>query len=76
MLKNDPDGKKIIGHEYNFKTNNLFAYFYIILYYVTLNDVEYIKNAKYVASISSLARIIHHIAMVNILKILLVKNME
>ena len=31
MLKNDPDGKKIIGHEYNFKTNNLFAYFYIIL---------------------------------------------
>lgn len=46
MLKNDPDGKKIVGHEYNFKTNNLFAYFYIVLYYITLNDVEYIKKCQ------------------------------
>lgn len=46
MLKNDPDGKKIIGHEYNFKTNNLFAYFYIILYHITLNNVEYIKKCQ------------------------------
>lgn len=46
MLKNDPDGKKIIGHEYNFKTNNLFAYFYIILYHITLNNVEYLKKCQ------------------------------
>lgn len=46
MLKNDPDGKKIVGHEYNFKTNNLFAYFYIVLYYITLNDAEYIKKCQ------------------------------
>lgn len=46
MFKNDPDGKKIVGHEYNFKTNNLYAYFYIILYYITLNDVEYIKKCQ------------------------------
>lgn len=46
ILKNDPDGKKIVGHEYNFKTNNLFAYFYIILYYITVNDVEYIKKCQ------------------------------
>ena len=44
ILKNDPDGEKVIGHEYTFKTNNLFAYFYIVLYYITLNDVEYIKK--------------------------------
>lgn len=46
MLKNDPDGKKIIGHEYNFKTNNLFAYFYIILYHINLNNVEYLKKCQ------------------------------
>ncbi len=46
LLKNDPDGKKIIGHEYNFKTNNLFTYFYIILYHITLNNVEYIKKCQ------------------------------
>lgn len=76
LLKNDPDGKKIIGHEYNFKTNNLFTYLYIILYHITLNNVEYIKNIKYVENISSLLKIIHYIVMVNTLKILLVKNME
>lgn len=46
MLKNDPDGKKIIGHEYSFETNNLFTYFYIILYHITLNNVEYIKKCQ------------------------------
>ena len=46
MLKNDPDGNKIMGHEYNFKTNNLFEYLYIILYHITLNNVEYIKKCQ------------------------------
>jgi hypothetical protein len=46
MLKNDPDGKKIIGHKYSFETNNLFTYFYIILYHITLNNVEYIKKCQ------------------------------
>lgn len=46
ILKNDPDGEKVIGHEYQFKTNNLFAYFYILLYHITLNDVEYIKRCQ------------------------------
>ena len=46
MLKNAPDGNKIMGHEYNFKTNNLFEYLYIILYHITLNNVEYIKKCQ------------------------------
>lgn len=46
ILKNDPNGEKVIGHEYQFKTNNLFAYFYILLYHITLNDVEYIKRCQ------------------------------
>ena len=46
ILKNDPDGEKVIGHEYQFKTNNLFAYFYILLYHIALNDVEYIKRCQ------------------------------
>ncbi len=46
ILKNDPDGEKVIGHEYQFKTNNLFSYFYILLYHITLNDVEYIKRCQ------------------------------
>lgn len=46
ILKNDPNGEKVIGHEYQFKTNNLFAYFYIILYHIALNDVEYIKKCQ------------------------------
>ena len=74
MLKNAPDGKKIIGHEYSFETNNLFTYFYIILYCITLNTVEYIKNIKYVENISSLIKIIHYIVMVNIDKYMLKKQ--
>lgn len=46
ILKNDPESKKIVGHEYTFKTNSLFGYFYIILYHITLNNVEYIKKCQ------------------------------
>ena len=62
MSKNDPNGEKIVGNKYNFKTNNLSAYFYIVLYHIVLNDVDYI--------------IALYIAMVSMQKILLVKNME
>lgn len=46
MVKNDPNGEKIIGNKYNFKTNNLFAYFYIVLYHIVLNDIDYIKKCQ------------------------------
>lgn len=46
MTKNDPDGKKIVGNKYDFKTNNLFTYFYIVLYHIVLNDVDYIKKCQ------------------------------
>ena len=44
MTKNDPNSEKIVGNKYNFKTNNLSAYFYIILYHIVLNDIDYIKK--------------------------------
>ena len=44
MTKNDPNGKKIVGNKYNFNTNNLSAYFYIVLYHIVLNDIDYIKR--------------------------------
>ena len=43
ITKNDPNGEKIVGNKYDFKTNNLFTYFYIILYHIVLNDIDYIK---------------------------------
>ena len=46
MTKNDPNGKKIVGNKYNFKTNNLSAYFYIILYHIVLNDIDCIKRCQ------------------------------
>ena len=46
MTKNDPNGEKIVGNKYNFKTNNLSAYFYIVLYHIVLNDIDYIKRCQ------------------------------
>lgn len=46
MPKNDPNGEKIVGNKYNFKTNNLSAYFYIVLYHIVLNDIDYIKKCQ------------------------------
>lgn len=46
MTKNDPDGKKIVSNKYDFKTNNLYTYFYIVLYHIVLNDVDYIKKCQ------------------------------
>ena len=46
MIKNDPNGEKIVGNKYNFKTNNLSTYFYIVLYHIVLNDIDYIKRCQ------------------------------
>lgn len=46
ITKNDPNGKKIVGNKYYFKTNNLSAYFYIVLYHIVLNDIDYIKKCQ------------------------------
>lgn len=46
MTQNDPNGKKIVGNKYNFKTNNLSAYFYIILYHIVLNAIDCIKRCQ------------------------------
>lgn len=46
MAKNDPNGENIVGNKYNFKTNNLSAYFYIVLYHILLNDVDFIKKCQ------------------------------
>lgn len=46
MTKNDPNGEKIVGNKYDFKTNNLFTYFYIVLYHIVLNDIDYIKKCQ------------------------------
>lgn len=46
MTKNDPNGEKIVGNKYYFKTNNLSAYFYIVLYHIVLNDIDYIKKCQ------------------------------
>lgn len=46
MTKNDPNGEKIVSNKYDFKTNNLFTYFYIVLYHIVLNDVDYIKKCQ------------------------------
>jgi hypothetical protein len=42
--KNDPDGRLMQASSYNFQTNNLYTYFYIILYHIVLNEEEYIKK--------------------------------
>lgn len=46
ITKNDPNGEKIVGNKYDFKTNNLFTYFYIIIYHIVLNDIDYIKKCQ------------------------------
>ena len=46
MIKHDPTGEKITGSKHIFKTNNIFTYFYIVLYYITLNNVEFIKRCQ------------------------------
>ena len=46
MTKNDPNGEKIVGNKYYFKTNNLSAYFYIVLYHIVLNDIDCIKRCQ------------------------------
>ena len=46
MTKNYPNGKKIVGNKYYFKTNNLSAYYYIVLYHIVLNDIDYIKKCQ------------------------------
>ena len=40
ITKNDPNGENIVGNKYDFKTNNLFTYFYIVLYHIVLNIRE------------------------------------
>lgn len=46
ITKNDPNGENIVGNKYDFKTNNLFTYFYIVLYHIVLNDIDYIKKCQ------------------------------
>lgn len=46
ILKNDPNGENINGGQHNFKTNDIFTYFYIVLYYITLNKNKYIKKCN------------------------------
>lgn len=46
MTKNDLNGENIVGNKCDFKTNNLFTYFYIVLYHIVLNDVDYIKKCQ------------------------------
>lgn len=46
ITKNDPNGEKIVGNKYDFKTNNIFTYFYIVLYHIVLNDIDYIKKCQ------------------------------
>ena len=46
ITKNDPNGENIVGNKYDFKTNNLFTYFYIVLYHIVLNNVDYIKKCQ------------------------------
>ena len=46
IIKHDPTGEKITGSKHIFKTNNIFTYFYIILYYITLNNTEFIKRCQ------------------------------
>ena len=46
ITNNDPNGENIVGNKYDFKTNNLFTYFYIVLYHIVLNDVDYIKKCQ------------------------------
>lgn len=42
----DPFGRNTIPSSYNFKTNNLYTYFYIILYHIVINEKEYIKKCQ------------------------------
>lgn len=46
ITKNDPNSENIVGNKYNFKTNNLFTYFYIVLYHIVLNDIDCIKRCQ------------------------------
>lgn len=44
--KNDPLGANTIPSSYNFKTDSLYTYFYIILYHIVINEKEYIKKCQ------------------------------
>lgn len=46
ILKNDPNGEDIYGGGHTFETNDIFTYFYIIFYYITLNKNFYIKKCN------------------------------
>lgn len=43
---NDPFGRYTIPSSYNFQTNSLYTYFYIILYHIVINDKDYIKKCQ------------------------------
>ena len=43
---NDPFGRNTIPSSYNFQTNSLYTYFYIILYHIVINDKDYIKKCQ------------------------------
>lgn len=44
--KNDPLGINTIPSSYNFQTNSLYTYFYIILYHIVINEEEFIKKCQ------------------------------
>ena len=40
----DPFGRNTIPSSYNFQTNNLYTYFYIVLYHLVINEEDYLKK--------------------------------
>lgn len=46
LSENYPLGENIVPSSYNFKTNSLYTYFYIVLYHIVLNEEDYIKKCK------------------------------
>lgn len=42
----DPFGRNTMPSSYNFQTNSLYTYFYIILYHVIVNEEDYIKKCQ------------------------------
>lgn len=50
LIKNfeerDPFGINTIPSSYNFQTNSLYTYFYIILYHIVINEEDYIKKCQ------------------------------
>ena len=43
---NDPFGRNTIPSSYDFQTDSLYTYFYIILYHIVINDKDYIKKCQ------------------------------